>query len=667
MSRLVGIRGLRPRRSRLRLRWLGLAAVAATVGLAAGPAGMASAAPSGELDQVVVSGTSLSAVLSASDVPQGSVFDPASVVVTVDGHGVPATATADALPAGSTAPRQTAMLVVDTSGSMAGTPLAQAKQAAVTFLSRVPAGVSVGLVSFSDSPHVLVRPTTNRAAVRAQVAALKAAGGTALYDALETGTYLLGTSGDRLMVVLSDGADTSSRGSLAAATQRLRLSKAATAIVAYRVDAAQNALLVALAADVGGRVIPASDANGLVAAFGTAATSFATEVDVSAVLAEPLAAGEHAVTASVRFGTYTLTGATTYTAVVVPVGVDQPTVAPLAAAPVAVSGWLLGPTLLVVFVALLLLLLAVLGPRGTSTSRQSLRRVDDYRPGGSVFALSAAGPPGTQPAAQGQLTQAALGLSDRVVQNTRLGDGLALRLDRADIKMRPNEYLLLAVCGGLVVTAVVAVLFHTIALAVLVGVLVAWGASYTYLRVKESKRTKAFAAQLPDTLQLLASSIRTGFSFSQALDAAMRNGQQPMAGELNRALAEARLGAPLEDGLERVAIRMDSEDLRWTVMAVRIQHEVGGNLAEVLYNTAKTMRERAALRRHVHALAAEGRLSAYILVGLPILLFAYLFMSKREYLSLLWTTVPGAVMSIGGVLLLVVGSLWMRKLAHVEV
>src|SRR6185369_16920917 len=134
------------------------------------------------------------------------------------------------------------------------------------------------------------------------------------------------------------------------------------------------------------------------------------------------------------------------------------------------------------------------------------------------------------------------------------------------------------------------------------------------------------------------SSLQTGFSLPQAVDAAASNGQQPMAGELSRALAEARLGAPLEDGLDRVAYRMDSRDLQWTVMAVRIQRQVGGNLSEVLQTTAKTMRDRAAMRRQVRALSAEGRLSAYILIALPLGLTAFLFLTRRSYLSLLWTT-----------------------------
>jgi tight adherence protein B len=140
-----------------------------------------------------------------------------------------------------------------------------------------------------------------------------------------------------------------------------------------------------------------------------------------------------------------------------------------------------------------------------------------------------------------------------------------------------------------------------------------------------------------------------------------------MAAELNRAIAETRLGGVLEDSLDRVADRMGSNDLRWTVMAVRIQQRVGGNLSEVLETTAATIRERASMRRKVVALSAEGRLSAYILIGLPILLFGFLYLVRRPYISLLWTTTPGLVLSVIGVVLMVVGWFWMRSLSKVEI
>jgi tight adherence protein B len=187
-----------------------------------------------------------------------------------------------------------------------------------------------------------------------------------------------------------------------------------------------------------------------------------------------------------------------------------------------------------------------------------------------------------------------------------------------------------------------------------------------FLSVRIGRRRAAFGEQLPDVLQLIVGSLRSGFSFAQAVDAVVRDGTQPAAGEFSRALAETRIGVPLEDGLNHVADRMQCEDLRWVVMATRIQREVGGNLAEVLTNTVDTMRERAQTRRHVRALSAEGRLSGYIIVGLPIVLGGWLTFSKPQYMSPLFTTPLGVMMVAAGVGLIIVGGFWIRALIKVE-
>jgi tight adherence protein B len=112
---------------------------------------------------------------------------------------------------------------------------------------------------------------------------------------------------------------------------------------------------------------------------------------------------------------------------------------------------------------------------------------------------------------------------------------------------------------------------------------------------------------------------------------------------------------------------MESKSMHWTVMAIRIQREVGGNLADTLRTTAGTLRERESLHRQVATLSAEGKLSAYILVALPIFIFLYMTKVNYEYVSLLWTTTVGLFMSVGGLVALCVGMLWMRQVVKIEV
>jgi tight adherence protein B len=188
-----------------------------------------------------------------------------------------------------------------------------------------------------------------------------------------------------------------------------------------------------------------------------------------------------------------------------------------------------------------------------------------------------------------------------------------------------------------------------------------------YLTIKAGLRTRSFLAQLPDTLQLVSGSLSAGYSLPQAIDAVVRQGNPPISDELRKALVEARLGAPIEDAMEDVADRMGSKDFAWVVMAIRVQRQVGGNLAEVLATTAATLRERERLRRQVQVLSAEGRLSAYILFGLPIVFSLYLLAVRPGYLSPLWHDPIGWVLLGGMAILLTVGGFWLRKVVTVEV
>jgi len=200
-----------------------------------------------------------------------------------------------------------------------------------------------------------------------------------------------------------------------------------------------------------------------------------------------------------------------------------------------------------------------------------------------------------------------------------------------------------------------------------VGALAGWLGMRMLLSFLIRRRRGAFAEQLPDMLQLLASSLRSGFSLPQALDAVVREAGQPAAGEFGRALAEARLGADLEDCLETIADRMGSDDLRWTIMAIRIQRGMGGNLAEVLTTTVSTIRERGYLRRQVQALSADGRLSAYILIALPVVIGAFMFVARPSYMRPLYTTHVGELMLVGAIVLEAIGAVLMRQIIKVEI
>lgn len=265
------------------------------------------------------------------------------------------------------------------------------------------------------------------------------------------------------------------------------------------------------------------------------------------------------------------------------------------------------------------------------------------------------------------VTSAAVGSVGRLLRWRATDERLRQRLEAAGISRGPAEWALLGCCAGIVVIAVLTLLTGSIFLAVPIGGLAVWLGMRLVLSQRITRRRAAFAEQLPNVLQLIAGSLQSGFSLAQALDTVVREEPQPISGEFARALSEARLGGDLAVALDRVADRMGSEDLHWAVMTVRIVRQVGGNLSEVLRNTVGTIRERAYLGRHVRALSAEGRLSAYILGALPLLIAVWMFCVSRSYMRPLYSSPFGLVMLAGAATLFVAGAFWMRKLIKVVV
>ena len=161
--------------------------------------------------------------------------------------------------------------------------------------------------------------------------------------------------------------------------------------------------------------------------------------------------------------------------------------------------------------------------------------------------------------------------------------GTLALIDRADLPFRAGDWFILTAVSVIVFGALGLLLFSGLGLlGFLIGALVGLAAPPLILRHLATKRAKKFEAVLPDVLMLVSTSLRSGFGLPQALDAVARDAAEPAAKEFSRALAETRIGTDVADALDRTADRMDSKALRWTVMAIRVQREVGGNLADTL-------------------------------------------------------------------------------------
>lgn len=247
---------------------------------------------------------------------------------------------------------------------------------------------------------------------------------------------------------------------------------------------------------------------------------------------------------------------------------------------------------------------------------------------------------------------------------TRFGRWVDDMLDRAGSRLRVGE--LFTLWAGAALVLVVLGWF----LAGLVGMLIVLCLSIIVpiaaLQAFVDHRAKLFASQLPDVLKLTSSSLRAGFSLLQGLDSVIRQMQEPSKGELQRVLAEARLGRPLEDALEAAAARIRNRDFSESVIAVRIQQESGGNLAALFDTLADTMVQRVRMRREVRTLTAEGRLSAYILGIMPLALGLFIFSVNRKYMMVLFHTFGGKVLLVIGMVLEIVGFYWMYRTVKID-
>lgn len=272
---------------------------------------------------------------------------------------------------------------------------------------------------------------------------------------------------------------------------------------------------------------------------------------------------------------------------------------------------------------------------------------------------------GEEGLAKTALVQRAVEMTGALAEKRGFLARVALLLDRADLPLRPAEALFFYAAGAGVLVLITFTLTTNVIMtaAALILSLVAPGFVVDFLA---KRRKKKFTALLPDTLQLLAGTLRAGYSIAQGFEAVSKEVEDPMGKELRQAVTEARLGRQLDDALDAVAERMNSEDFEWAVMAIRIQREVGGNLAELLMSVSETMVQRERLRRDVAALTAEGRMSAWVLGMLPPGIGLVMFMMNREYISRLFSGL-GLWILVGAVVSMLIGFVWMKKTITIEV
>jgi tight adherence protein B len=572
------------------------------------------------------------------------------------------------------------LLAIDTSGSMSGDALAQAKAAAIGFVAAMPPTTEFSVLGFGPERTDPLPFTSDRDAVTREIGRLEAFGETTMFDAvIDAVTHFATANGSisrPFVVLLSDGGDTRSAATVEDAASSLAGTDIGFYAVALETGETDLEALEHLAADTAGRVALAADTEALTDVYATIAGELTNQLVVTYTtasggrtkLAVTIAEAGLEVRADAAFTLPTLpapeprdpasvapddpepvTPTTVKSRYVPPTTLPPETLTPSAATPwvndgagALGRGWAMP-----IGIAALALTLVI----------------------GFVFFFVSDRPVRTLAATQSAATSAGgvLGATARrgraffedALRRAGRLQALGSLLESAGMTMAPGEFLV-AVTSAAIVGFAVGFLFGPwIGLA---GIAVGSIVPFLYAINRRDTRQAAFGEQLESTLQLIAGNLRAGYGLMQAIGTVASEADEPTAAEFSRIVVETRLGRDLIDSMHAVADRVGNEDYEWVVQAIEIQRSVGGDLAEVLDTVGATIRERNQLRRQVKALSAEGRVSGYVLVALPFFLTVTITLTNPGFLQpLVETTVGRAAIGIG-LLLMGVGVVWIRRI-----
>ena len=255
---------------------------------------------------------------------------------------------------------------------------------------------------------------------------------------------------------------------------------------------------------------------------------------------------------------------------------------------------------------------------------------------------------------------------DRVLARVRPGGRSRARLDGAGLALSPAAWLLVRVAVSAVAGGALLLLTSSPIVSAVGGLVIGFAGGHVFVDRRLMARRRQFNEDLPEFFLLLSSSLRAGLPFIQALESAASEGEGEIQRQMRRATAEIRLGVNPDAALMGVADRMESQDMHWAVTALTLGRAIGGNFSRILESVADTVRRRGEVQRQLATLSAEGRMSAVVMVAMPLTIFAFMYVTQRDYISSMWTTTAGIVMLSLAALLILAGWFWARAVGRVE-
>ena len=635
--------------------WWSIAAAMVVFGVAGITTGVASAQKDGPKlvvdrvdargEEVVVGGSLVGA-------------DPASLTLTVDGEEVAPTSASSLSTAGG---RNEVIVVLDNAAALGNATVQLAKDAVERLLPGEGATASLGVMSTGGKVTVEAGPSADASTLQAGIDSINPVGTSYTWDAVARAADLLeerpdGSVGTVVLITGSPSAPTGAPVTVASTA----LQRAGVRLDVVALPAADVGTLGEMVAERGGTldlIESDEDIDGAVARFVTGLENrfelrFPTTGEQGSIVPMTLSAGGASAEVSftpgsLRTGSFGLAPA-----------VDAGSGGFFSSSMVKWLGLVLG------FVAVVLVLWTIL-TMVLPAENDLVSRLEVYE---ENYGASEESDPAAADASAATvpIIRRAVELTGEMAERRGVLDKMEVKLERANLPLRAPEAMFFSAAAALLLVVASYVLTGSIFMTLVAGVLAVL-VPFALLGFRIRRRQKAFVSLLPDMLTLLAGTLKAGYSVAQGFESVSTEIDEPMGRELRRVVTETRLGRPLEEALEAVAERMGSDDFAWAVMAIRIQREVGGNLAELLTTVADTMTQRERLRREVATLTAEGRLSAIIIGLLPPGLAAALFVLNPDYIGGLFEPGLGYGLLAGAVVMMGIGFAWMKKTITIEV
>lgn len=499
------------------------------------------------------------------------------------------------------------LFVIDISGSMKGAKLENTKKAVIQVSDNFDNTQPIGVIAFNQKVIIKLSPTTDHILFKRKVNELQASGETSLFDAVELPLISNLKNSAKQIILIGDGEDTTSKISLKNLISEIKKNQILINAIGVQVTQSQGSVLMKIAEASGGNYYKVDDINLLISTYKTIVQETPKNRTPNKKLVKR------------KKNNFNLT-------------------------PVAFG----------IISSILTSLILFEFRKKTYLKKLQQNRLKSLFQYSSIRAIKS------------RDILKTFFSTYKFVPN-KIKKWIAKELDSVHSNQTYETVIKILLTSWFVLTFFLFIFIKVILISFLLSLpLVCYGFKLYINRIKSKQRLE-FDVNLPEMLNLLASALRSGLTLNQGLDAYVMDLENEVSLQIRRANSEIKLGTPIDEALMNVAQRMNSEDLKWAVTALSIQRVVGGSLAGILSTSYDTIKSRAEIRREVRTLSAEGRLSAYVLMALPIAIFLFLLLTRREYAILFFTNPLGVLLLILILILLSVGWRWIKTIVDIKI